>query len=369
MKKTLLLVISVLLLIGSALIANAAEYEAKSYELSSYGQKTHAANYISSIPDIDGTVEEGEYGIAIHVLNGYDANDKSQYWNGMQENEENDRFKIADTCPEKATLYMAYDENNLYIAAVVVDDNHYTPGEGTDVWDGDYFEFDVGFCFDGTANDILDRIRIAFGISNSNTPYAYVATASSYCDYKALEEIPGFMVTRNESAKTTVYEAELPWKSLTGSNQVPEKGFFMYQFGVADAELANLAVGNGTKACLGFWRYAASIPAGVIAEKNMIGMHIFTVDKSVFPIETEPVVTEPPATESTETEPVTTEPAVTEPVTTEPAATELTTTAPVTTEPAGNEGGVNPIAIILIVAGVAIVAIVLVAMLKIKKAK
>ncbi|MBE6637193.1 MAG: hypothetical protein E7618_05260 [Ruminococcaceae bacterium] len=366
MKKFLFFVLSALLLLSSSVAALAAdEYEAKTDDLSAYGQKTHAANYIASVPDIDGKVEEGEYGEALHILNGYDANDKSQYWNGMQEN---DRFKIADTVPEKATLYMAYDETSLYIAAVVVDDNHYTPGEGEAIWDGDYLEFDVGFRFDGTADGMLDRVRLAFGISNSNTPYSYVATASSYCQYPVLSEIAGFAATRNESSNTTVYEAELPWKDLTGSDEVPERGFFMYQLGVAHSDLKDLAVANSTKAYLGCLRYAALIPAGVIADSAKIGMHIFTVDKTVLPT-TEPPATEPPVTNPPATEPPATQPVVTEPAATEPAVTEPTTTAPVTTEPAGNEGGVNPIAIILIVAGVAIVAIVVVTMLKIKKAK
>jgi len=336
-----------------------------SEELSEYGQVTVTPHYLATAPVQDGEVSDGEYGDAIHTLV-YDPADKSQYWNGLGES---DSFKLADVLPEEAVLYMGYDAEYLYVAAVVKDENHFSPNEGLEVWDGDYFEMDLGFRFDGTVDGMLDRNRIAFGVSGSGNPFGYAAApVPNYAKFKVNHELSGYSVIRDDDIGTTVYEAAISWEDLTGKNEAPEKGFFMYQFGVAHSEYADLAVSNGTKAYLGCWRYAAKIPAGVAADTAKIGLHIFTIDKSVLPADTET------STEETTTQPETS----TEETTTEPETTTMpeTTTAPETTPATSDttkdttsEGGNPAIGIIIAVAAVLVVAIIVTAAVVIVKGK
>ncbi len=363
MKKALLLMLtvalSITLLVMPVLGANVEE-------LSEYGQTTITPHYLETAPIMDGEITEGEYGEAIHTLV-YDANDKTQYWTGIAES---DDFKLEDVLPEEAVLYMGFDAENLYIAAYVKDENHFSPNEGLDVWDGDYLEIDLGFNFGGTVDHMLDRNRIAFGLSGSGTPFGYAATVPSYAKFTVNAELPGYSVIRDDDEGTTVYEATLSWNNLTGKDEVPEKGFFMYQFGTAHSQYANLSDYN---AYLGAWRYAALIPAGVLADNAKMGLHMFTIDKSVLPAETET------STEETSTEPETsTEAPATEPdETTTPDATTAPDAAGTETTDVQTEGTSDhpddktntAIGIILGVAAALIVVIVVVAVILLKKKK
>lgn len=362
MKKVLLILLTIAV---AAMTLALSVLSVNPEELSEYGQVTVAPHYLATAPVQDGEISDGEYGDAIHTLI-YDPEDKSQYWNGLGES---DAFKRADVMPEEAILYMGYDAQYLYVAAVVKDENHYSPGEGLEVWDGDYFEMDLGFRFDGTVDGMLDRSRIAFGVSGSGNPFGYAAApVPNYAKFKVNHELSGYSVIRDDDESTTVYEAALSWKDLTGKDEAPEKGFFMYQFGVANSEYADLAVSNGTKAYLGCWRYAARIPAGVAANDAKIALHIFTIDKSVLPVEpetsTEETTTQPEtSTEETTTEPVST----TEAVTTAPETEGTTTDTTKDTTP--TEESDPAIGIIIAVATVLAVAIIVVAVVVIVKGK
>ncbi len=241
----------------------------QSDEFTEYGQAKIQISEAKSTPFADGVIEEDEYGQPIKVLT-YDPNDKSQYWNGL---EESDSFKLEDVLPEKAVLYMSYDQSFLYVAAVVTDENHYSPNEGEAAWDGDYLEFDLSFNFDGTVDGMLDRHRIAYCLTDSGNQVAYSATIPTYVDGNPI--VNGTkIIKRDETNSTTTYEMALKWSDINadGWEYPAEKGYFMYQFGVAHPNYAQL---SDYKAYLGCWRYAIRIPEGVVGDSAELGLHIF----------------------------------------------------------------------------------------------
>ncbi len=171
---------------------------------------------------------------------------------------------------------MTYDDTYLYIAAVVIDENHYTPGNGTAVWDGDYMEFDYspGSDSSGTIESLLTRHRVAFGVSNSGKDFAYTAATPYYsASYGQDSELPTpYAVSRDKAAKTTTYEGALKWKDLDINleGKVPEEAYFMFQFGIGHSDYANL---SDYTAYLGVLRFACKVPAGVFDNSAKIGLH------------------------------------------------------------------------------------------------
>ena len=148
---------------------------------------------------------------------------------------------------------------------------------------------------------------------------------------------------------------------------------------LTETDLSNLAAINKTcafaAAKFGEGSYTAHIalhdsssgstePSGPVIETEPPAP-VVTEPPATNPPASEPPATEPPATEPPATEPPATEPPATEPPATEPPATEPPATNPPATEPtetdppatqaptqpnAGNNGGVNPVILILIIA-------------------
>ena len=321
-------------------------------ELSKYGQLVIRPTYLTTAPFRDGAVSSGEYGEPIRTLV-YDPDDPSQYC-AMSSALTDDDLKTV--LPEKAVYYMGYDADYLYIAAEVTDRNFYNPHEGgTDVWDGDYLELDISFNLGGSVDEMLDRNRIAYGLSGAGNPFGYVATVPSYASYTVNAELSRYVIMRDDDTGVTTYEAALSWKEMSGQETTPEKAYFQFQLGVAHSDYAEL---SDYDAYLGCWRFAFRIPAGVAGDSARLGLHILEIDTGVFPAETEAPETDAPVTDKPETEP----PIADDPVTETPetaAVTAAPETSAVTEAAAGDPGGKGDLLIPIIIAAAVIIIIII----------
>ena len=106
------------------------------------------------------------------------------------------------------TLWLTHDADNLYVTASMVDDAHANPGTGSDIWRGDGIQ--VGITA-GAPGETLRTQEIGFALGGAGEvdTYRWAPTDQS-------TDPPGMQasVVRDEDAKTTVYEASIPWTTL-----------------------------------------------------------------------------------------------------------------------------------------------------------
>ncbi len=113
---------------------------------------------------------------------------------------------------ETAKGYLKWDEDNLYLAVEVEDDDHYMPETNPEyIWRGDNVQIaiDPGRQIEP---DFLKNNEIGFSLNSvDGKVYAYKwrsATANESLDSAS------FQVARDEANNKTVYEAALPWDIL-----------------------------------------------------------------------------------------------------------------------------------------------------------
>lgn len=106
------------------------------------------------------------------------------------------------------TLWLTHDAENLYVTASMVDDAHANPGTGSDIWRGDGIQ--VGITAGAPGETLrVQEIGFALGGAGEVDTYRWAPTDQS-------TDPPGMLasVVRDEDAKTTVYEAAIPWTTL-----------------------------------------------------------------------------------------------------------------------------------------------------------
>jgi len=318
-------------------------------DMREYGQ-IHFNIYSTSNPPVaDGTVNPGEYGEPIAVIN---QGSPGVYWTGEGYTQE-DLDKIL---PKDMTLYLTYDDNYLYLAVTLIDENHCTPLDDPpmDVWNGDYVEFDFSSNGNSTSFDEMrDRCRLAMGISNNGVVGFYSALWQS--DMKnttvglnenSLDELANWgTITRNEATKLTTYEARIPWEYLTPDGKTPTKAFMYFQAGVGDSRYED-RWDYAPGAYLATWRWAAPISSvnSQYALEDEVGgaivLHLMTFAGAP----PAPIVEEAPA----------------EVVTEAPAAeTPAPTEAPAATPPLAPVTGNNFMPVLLVLAACALALAVL----------
>ena len=230
-------------------------------DMSSIGQITFGVEKTTTPPVMDGIINIDEYGAPVAVVN---YGDPGVYWNG----DLLDDATMSAVLPEDMTIYTTYDDTNLYVAVTVYDENHWTPGEGLDVWDGDYLEIDISTNIDGGFDAMRDRSRFAIGISNAGNVCIYSALKQSnvnatYTSYPYIFDDSYGNVTRDETTKITTYELRLPWKDISHTGKPVDKAFFMVQAGVGHEDYADESEYD---AYLGVLRWAAQVPFELLAE-------------------------------------------------------------------------------------------------------
>ena len=217
---------------------------------------------ISTSPVMDGIIDTDEYGEPIAVVN---YGDIGVYWNGYDLGDET----MKEIMPKDMTIYAVYDDTYLYVGVTLYDENHWTPGEGLDVWDGDYIEVDISTNVYGSFDDMRDRSRFAIGMSNAGNVCIYSAmkqsnvNASYSSDPYRLDTNAHILdssygnVTRDEDTNITTYELRLPWKDISHSGKPVSEAFFMVQAGVGHEDFVDE---SEYVSYLGTLRWAAYVP-------------------------------------------------------------------------------------------------------------
>lgn len=119
----------------------------------------------------------------------------------------------------RAKFMCAYDDANLYLAVAVKDDVHYAPFSAKDLWRGDSLQIFIDASKDGTALDPKMDDDYAYMIGSSSegnaafrnfTPNKQIA----WLENAMIEKAVTVKVVRDEARKTTVYEMQLPQRSI-----------------------------------------------------------------------------------------------------------------------------------------------------------
>lgn len=232
------------------------------YEMGQYGQLNYTAYSAEGKPVTDGVISDNEYGSPVGVFN---YGDTGTYWNGN----EYDDATLKELIPKDVTLYMTYDNTNLYVGVSCIDTSHMTPLSGTGVWDGDYLEFDIKLFSEEF--DYANRVRFALGADNSGDVTGYYAAIPDYAQptYAVNDEIKDLNycnVTVN--GDLTVYEACLPWSEILGTSGAPDKALFYFQLGCSSEKLVD---DSEYEAYLGVYRCATRLTDGQVAEVEAAG--------------------------------------------------------------------------------------------------
>lgn len=153
-------------------------------------------------PVIDGTADLSGWTSAHHFVldQSWQTNHSGHYWTGTDD-------LMAD-------CFLTYDENNLYLAAVVTDDIHKQTGSGEDVLYGDALRLAVspgnGASYDGVT-------ELLFARTDSGETVALKSAASGWQALSA-----NAAVSRSEETHQTVYKLAVPWSELGVQNaQLP----------------------------------------------------------------------------------------------------------------------------------------------------
>lgn len=138
-----------------------------------------------------------------------------------------------------AKTWFTWDEENLYLTAEVKDDIHIQPFTGNATWQADGLQFAVAPNWPGETDlrpEIQERIEFGFALTPQG-PQLYRYASGAVSGHLTTADIAA---VRDEAAKTTVYEAAVPWTLLE-------------PIGVSPASAASLSIvandsdGDGTR--------------------------------------------------------------------------------------------------------------------------
>lgn len=119
-----------------------------------------------------------------------------------------------------ADVKMLWDDDNIYLALDVTDDNHVQPYEDNMIWSGDSIQ--LGLEIDRETNGGIDGYNeLGFALLNDGTESAYRwigANGFSESDFTNEAE---FEIVRKDDK--TIYEIAIPWKALSGK-LIPKEG-------------------------------------------------------------------------------------------------------------------------------------------------
>lgn len=110
----------------------------------------------------------------------------------------------------KATIYMLWDEEGFYVAAVAEDANHFNQYSNLDIWNGDAFEFDTNF----NKDDYTDRNRQCFGLNNNGEVYGGSYKVATGVNWQENSDIEYKEFTAVREGNNTNYEFFVPWENF-----------------------------------------------------------------------------------------------------------------------------------------------------------
>ncbi|MDF2685286.1 MAG: Carbohydrate family 9 binding domain-like [Clostridia bacterium] len=110
----------------------------------------------------------------------------------------------------KATIYMLWDEDGYYVAAVVEDASPFNQYTNLDIWNGDAIEFDTNF----NKDDYTDRNRQCFGLNNDGEIYGGSYKVAVGVDWQENSDIEFKEFTAVRDGNNTNYEFFVPWENF-----------------------------------------------------------------------------------------------------------------------------------------------------------
>lgn len=167
-----------------------------------------AAKKAQAPVQIDGVLSDDEWTDAASV----ELNDASQVrgisdWGGASD--------------LSAAARLQWDESNLYLAVQVTDDVQFQPSAGSGIWAGDsvQFAFDPGRT-NGPGSSGRNEMGMALASDGSVQKWIWTAAVGSPGSFDAMD----CQIVRDETAKTTTYEAAIPWSALLPAGFSAAKG-------------------------------------------------------------------------------------------------------------------------------------------------
>ncbi len=167
-----------------------------------------SADSIAKAPELDGAITEEEWGAPVadfavgdpHVSTSVDGAEAAEL-------------------PDSVKLYIRWDSRYLYVGAQVDDPVHYNAYTNENCWNGDAYEFDIGF--DMNDQNIRYRTTAALLADGSCAAYQYEDLTGD----TSVRDFPGRYKVAREGTITT-YELAYEWSRLKSG--APKKGDQLY---------------------------------------------------------------------------------------------------------------------------------------------
>ena len=193
------------------------KFTAKGYVETTYGEKVEFSEtsyfvglmYLSKEPTIDGKIEDGEYNTLAPIkLNtkDYTINRLANY-PGFDET--------------SGTIYLNYDERNLYLAAKIYDSVEGATGDASRVWQNDSIQLALAEVADVNAA----RTEYCIGKDNKGVPtitrYAFIGTktVAGGGAGDAVEMGENIKLEIGRDGMYTIYEFRIPWTEVFGEER------------------------------------------------------------------------------------------------------------------------------------------------------
>lgn len=138
-----------------------------------------------------------------------------------------------------AESWFTWDDENLYLTAEVTDDVNVQPFTGNATWQADGLQFAVAPNWPGETDlrpEIQERIEFGFALTPEG-PQLYRYASGSVGGYLTTADVAA---VRDETTKTTVYEAAVPWTLLEPIGVTPASAASL-------SIVANDSDGDGTR--------------------------------------------------------------------------------------------------------------------------
>lgn len=186
--------------------------------------------------------------------------------------------------PNQTTVYVRWDDKNLYFCAVIQDDTHFnetTTDNPSGAYAGDALQVDIKS--DADDDDTSERARFFYGVNNSGELVAGQDKVESTIDYDISSYVPAWtacVVKRDEASKTTTYETAFDWaRNVPSTKKIAEGSQILFRVIVLctkDADTPDIVDLNVPGANYAYWKVtlggqnaeelAASLPVETAAE-------------------------------------------------------------------------------------------------------
>lgn len=270
MKKMLLFAMTATLLVCVLALPAAAVYTL-SYGLSEYGQQTFLVGKPTETPPtVDGAVSEGEYTNCLHLT------PESE---GMAQIGVTNQGALADYID----IYVSYDADNIYMAAVVQEDEYSFKNESTN---NQYSALCVNFGYrtNGSSVQAMDRMECTLSINDSAgtsffTGIGYYEYASDGKYYQNLEADPPV-----QGKDWSFMNQLMPEKKFVRTVDEEQKNITVYEFSMSKAVLKN-AFRTDTLSDTAYFWFESYATSGGARIGNLAYRHLLSDEETIALIE------------------------------------------------------------------------------------